>query len=216
MKLVEAKDTIEKYTRKPFSEIFEVSDMENIIRVKGLTGLLLEKLIKLPASSNLIDFEDGELKTNKCNENGKPLETMYISQISSRFDELLDSDLLFSDSWIFHKINRLLYVPVVKTSSNPSEWYFLNPIQIDLSFNENLKIVLEDDFNRIKKGIRDSIQSGDQNIHTTNGEFLQIRTKDSKPYNPIYSKELERYVSNKNFAFYFRTQFMSFITGGNL
>ena len=39
-------------------------------------------------------------------------------------------------------------------------------------------------------------------LHTTSGKYLQIRTKDSAPYHPIYSKIFNRYVSDKNFAIY--------------
>ena len=50
--------------------------------------------------------------------------------------------------------------------------------------------------------------SKDGLIHTSNGTHIQIRSKDSKPYHPIYSHKYGRYVSNKNHAFYFQKQFV--------
>lgn len=50
--------------------------------------------------------------------------------------------------------------------------------------------------------------SKDKQLHTSSGKYIQIRTKDSKPYHPIYSKEYNSYISKKNFAFYFKKDFM--------
>ena len=35
-------------------------------------------------------------------------------------------------------------------------------------------------------------------LHTVSGKFIQIRTKDSKPYTPIYSNVYGREISDKN------------------
>ena len=53
-----------------------------LIKNKGKTGKILELAIGIKLSSTNIDFEDGELKSNKCNSNGKSIETMFITQIS--------------------------------------------------------------------------------------------------------------------------------------
>ena len=50
--------------------------------------------------------------------------------------------------------------------------------------------------------------SPDRRIHTSNGQHIQVRSKDSMPYHPIYSGVYGRYVSNKNHAFYFRKEFV--------
>ena len=42
----------------------------------------------------------------------------------------------------------------------------------------------------------------------TNGNHIQVRSKDSKPYHPIYSTTYRRNVSDKNHAFYFQKQFV--------
>ena len=48
-------------------------------------------------------------------------------------------------------------------------------------------------------------------LHTAGGQFIQVRTKDSKPYTPIYSQKYGRYISDKNRAFYFKREFMKYI-----
>jgi DNA mismatch repair protein MutH len=208
MKLEDAIPKIEKFIGIKFKDIYTIDELRDIKIAKGNTGKLLEKIIGLPAGNTLRDFENGELKTNKCNETGKPLETMFISQISNRFDELLDESLKFKDSWIYEKIQRLLYVPVVKTDEDPDNWYFLKTVFIDISQNEDLYNQLKSDFEQIKQKVTEDVNSGDNFIHTSSGKYIQIRTKDAKPYNPIFSNRLNREVSNKNFAFYFKKDFM--------
>ena len=66
---------------------------------------------------------------------------------------------------------------------------------------------LQKEVNNICKQLRYHIEnSHDGFIHTSNGEHIQIRSKDSQPYHPIYSSTYGRYVSNKNHAFYFQKQ----------
>lgn len=208
MKLEEAIPKIEKIIGKKFKDLYTIDELRDIKIAKGNTGKLLEKIIGLPAGNTLRDFENGELKTNKCDETGNPLETMFISQISNRFDELLNENLEFKDSWIYKKIQRLLYVPVVKTDNDPDNWYFLKTVFVDITKDEHLYQQLKLDFETIKNKIRTDVNIKDKFIHTSSGEYIQIRTKDAKPYNPIFSDKLNREVSNKNFAFYFKKDFM--------
>lgn len=78
MKLKEAIIKLEPLVNKKFSNIFTKEEMEDIIKNKGRSGQLLELALGLRNSSKKLDFDDGELKTNKCNSSGKPLETMWI------------------------------------------------------------------------------------------------------------------------------------------
>ena len=210
MKLEQARPKLREITGKPFSDLYSLDELNGIIIAKGNTGKLLEKIIGLPAGNTLRDFEDGELKTNKARANGKPMETMFISQISSRVDELLNG-IPFMDSWIFEKIDRLIYVPVVKENLEPDNWYFLEHYFVETKEGSYLYNQLEEDFNRICSKMVQDIENRDGEIHTSSGRFIQIRTKDAKPYNPIYSKKYGRLISNKNFAFYFKKEFMIFI-----
>jgi len=71
---------------------------------------------------------------------------------------------------------------------------------------------LEADYYSISEQIRNLLDQGSKStIHTCNGRFIQIRTKDCKPYTPIYSRTYNRYISNKNYAFYFKKEFMKYI-----
>lgn len=186
---------------------------------KGGVGQFLEKLIGLENTSSLTDFSDGELKTNKSDVSGKPLETMFISQISSSFDELVNDELTFENSWLYQKIRNMLYVPICKIGDNPDNWFIHSAYHICLDHNPIVYQQLENDFLVIRTLLNQHIQqSSDGFIHTSNGEFIQIRSKDSKrsdgTYNPIFSTTYNRYVSDKNHAFYFKKEFMKAIQAG--
>lgn len=209
MKLKEAQEKIIQLCNIPFSEIFNETDFETIKRNKGKTGQLLELALGKKLDSFNIDFEDGELKSNKCDQNGTPLETVFITQISSVIDELLE-EKKFEDTHLYEKISNILYVPVCKIG-DPHDWMFLDAIHIDLS-NDRFSSLLDiwrEDYYSICKQLKAHIEtSADGFIHTSNGRHIQIRSKDSKPYHPIYSSTYGRYVSNKNHAFYFQRQFV--------
>ncbi|MFY9483420.1 MAG: hypothetical protein WBJ01_04035 [Tissierellaceae bacterium] len=85
--------------------------MTDIIRAKGRTGQIIESLLGLDSTNGNLDFVDGELKTNKCDSSGNLLETMFITQISSRIDELLEKKD-FYETLLYEKIRNLLYVPI--------------------------------------------------------------------------------------------------------
>ena len=209
MKLKEAQEKIIQLCNIPFSEIFNETDFETIKRNKGKTGQLLELALGKKLDSFNIDFEDGELKSNKCDQNGTPLETVFITQISSVIDELLE-EKKFEETHLYEKISNMLYVPVCKMG-DPYDWMFLDAIHIDLSDDRfsSLLAIWRDDYYSICKQLKAHIEtSADGFIHTSNGRHIQIRSKDSKPYHPIYSSTYGRYVSNKNHAFYFQRQFV--------
>lgn len=215
MKLIEAQKRIEKLANIPFKEYLSPEQVKDAMMIinKGRTGQLLELTIGLKLSNTILDFEDGELKTNKCDHAGKPLETMFITQTSSIIDELL-SKRKFQDTKLYQKIQRLLYVPISK-EGDPSMWMYLKPIQIDLSLPKYAYLArqLEIDYYSICNQLNQQLsESSKATLHTANGKFIQIRTKDSKPYRPIYSAIYERNISDKNRAFYFKKEFMKYIT----
>lgn len=213
MLLEEAKIRLGPLINVKLKHLVDTSQMENIIIAKGRMGQILEILLGIDNSSRTLDFIDGELKTNKCDRYGNPLETMYITQISSIIDELiLKKD--FYETRLFKKVSNLLYVPVCK-EGNPEDWFFLPYVHVNLENDRfyELKMQLEEDYYEICDTLRFHIEeSNDGYIHTSNGKFIQIRSKDSKPYNPIYSMIYKRYISNKNHAFYFKKDFMRHIT----
>lgn len=192
-----------------FGDLFSPEDMNMIIINKGKTGQLLEISLGMHLSSTNLDFDDGELKTNKCDAAGNPRETVFITQISSVIDELIQ-ERPFEQTHLYEKISNILYVPVCK-DGDPKNWMFLPSIHIDLEsprYSE-LRNIWRNDYYTICRQLKHYIEtSQDGFIHTSNGQHIQVRSKDSKPYHPIYSNIYGRYVSNKNHAFYFQKQFV--------
>ena len=209
MKLNEALSILKKTCNIKFSKLFNDLPSDLIIN-KGNVGQLLLKYIGLRLDSNLRDFDDGELKTNKSDQYGFPLETMFITQISKNFDDFL-SDKCFATTNVYLKISNLVYLSVCKENKNSDEWFFVNCYHVNLDTDKKLYLKLKDDYNSIKNQINRHLQTNDKQIHTSSGNFLQIRSKDSKPYHPIFSSSLDRYVSNKNHAFYFKKEFMRYV-----
>ncbi|MGL5717023.1 MAG: MutH/Sau3AI family endonuclease, partial [Paraclostridium sp.] len=132
MILNDAKVRIDALAGEKFGTFLTDEQMSDIKRNKGKSGQLLEITLGLNLSNTNLDFEDGELKTNKCDSSGKPLETMFITQIAKIIDELL-SEKNFYESKLYNKIENLLYVPIDKESDEPSEWSYLNCTHVNLN-----------------------------------------------------------------------------------
>lgn len=209
MKLEEACRRFNSLAGIRFGNLFSQEDMNMIIINKGKTGQLLELSLGMHLSNTNLDFDDGELKTNKCDSAGNPKETVFITQISSIIDELLQEQP-FEQTHLYEKINNILYVPVCKDGP-PHNWMFLPSIHVDLESARfsKLRNIWRRDYYSICDQLKRHIEtSADGFIHTSNGNHIQVRSKDSKPYHPIYSTTYGRYVSNKNHAFYFQKQFV--------
>lgn len=213
MKLQEACEKFNSLAGIRFGELFSPSDMDMIIINKGKTGQLLELALGMHLSSTNLDFEDGELKTNKCDAHGNPKETVFITQISSVIDELIQQSP-FEETHLYEKISNILYVPVCK-DGDPRTWMFLPSINIDLSKKQfsPLYEIWKDDYYSICRQLKKHIEtSPDGFVHTSNGKHIQVRSKDARDsrgyYHPIYSDTYGRYVSDKNHAFYFQKQFV--------
>ena len=220
MKLSEACERFNRLAGIEFGELFSPSDMETIIVNKGKTGQLLELALGMHLSSTNLDFEDGELKTNKCDRLGKPKETVFITQISSVIDELIQQRP-FEETHLYAKISNILYVPVCK-DGDPRTWMFLPSINVDLSKAKfsGLKDIWREDYYSICRQLKEHIEtSSDGFIHTSNGTHIQVRSKDARDsrgnYHPIYSDTYKRYVSDKNHAFYFQKRFVNDIKATN-
>lgn len=211
MKLAEAYIMISDLAYKPFEQIFSEEQISQIIINKGKAGQLLEVTLGKKLDSANIDFEDGELKTNKCDKHGNPCETIFITQISKVIDDLLNKRR-FEETHLYEKINNILYVPVCK-DGNPREWMYLPPVHVDLMSNEFSDILetCRKDYYIICEQLKLHIENSGS-IHTSNGEYIQVRSKDAKDsndnYHPIYSNEYGRYISDKNHAFYFKKNFV--------
>ncbi|MDX2110735.1 MAG: DNA mismatch repair protein MutH [Verrucomicrobiota bacterium] len=211
MKVEVAIPLLQQVCNVPFRNLF-IRHPEDLRTNKGNVGQLLLNHIGLTLDNSLCDFEDGELKTNKALPCGEPCETMFITQISRIIDSMITAPPKpFAESNLYNKIRNLIYLPVVKDSIDVGDWYFVKVIHLEAKPDSTLYKLLEEDYYSICKGLQMHIEnSRDGFIHTTNGTnlYLQIRSKDSKPYRPVYSTTYGKSVSNKNHAFYFRKEFM--------
>lgn len=209
MTLDEALPLLENSVGIPFKDLFD--DLPIDLKTnKGNVGQLLLLHIGLVLDSQLTDFDDGELKTNKADEYGNPKETMFITQISRQIDDYVSKKPLeFEDTTLFEKIKNLVFLPICKDGKNREDWFFVSCHHVDLSTQPEVFTQIKADYDFIIRKLRTDIETApDGFIHTSSGKFIQIRSKDSKPYNPIYSKTYGRAVSNKNHAFYFQKEFM--------
>ena len=191
----------------PFGTLFSEEELRYAILDKGKIGKVLERALGLRNGPSNKDFIDGELKTNKCKANGEPMETIAITQISSHIEELI-ANKPFKDTWLYEKISNILYVPVCREGMI-KDWFFFPSLHIDLTNPRFTKILnqLEEDYNLICTAIRKYCEEG-KVLSTINGKYIQIRTKDSCPYHPIYSTSYGRNISDKNRAFYFKKEFI--------
>ena len=190
---------------KKFSEIV-TPDLIN----KGSAGQLIEKAIGLDLSSDLLDFTDGELKTNKFIK-GKPAETMAITQVGHTLSEI-SGGISWKNSKVLKKVTSFILVPVHKDQPAPKDWIVGKATHFEESKYPSLYEKLATDYLDIGDQLR-SIFATRGELHTLNGrnEYLQIRTKDSKDVNGSYHpiKFDGRRISTKNFAFYLRKQFLN-------
>ena len=146
---------------------------------KGVRGQLLELALGIPNSSKLTDLVDGELKTFTKGE------SVAVTQLRHTLPEIFNHTP-FNQSKLGIKISRTLYVAFDRKNN------FLGT-----ATHTNQNPFIESDYNDICDYIRNT-----KTIHTFTGRngVLQIRTKDSKPYHPIFWEG--RQLSNKGFAFY--------------
>ena len=138
MKLEEALPVLWDCIGISFGDLFS-NLQKDLITNKGNVGQLLLLKIGLKLDSNLIDFEDGELKTNKSDPHGLPRETMFITQISQQIDNYVTSPpLTFRETNIYKKIRNLVFLPVCKDSKNQEDWFFTALRHINLDKNPAL------------------------------------------------------------------------------
>ena len=195
---------------------FNPNDIAQLKINKGKVGQILETYLGLPLNSRLTDFDDGELKTNKSNSDGEPKETMFITQLSSSIDDYIHCPHIeFKKSKLYHKIYNLVYLPICKDNDNYLEWTFIDCFRFEISKENQIFDILKADFESMCQSLHKQINEADGMIHTTpkgTTKYIQIRSKDSKnkngSYHPIFSAKLNRYISNKNHAFYFKKEFM--------
>ncbi len=205
-------DALKKLVSLEGSRIGDIGEPDLVN--KGIVGQIVEKKIGLNLSSDLLDFEDGELKSNKFL-NGKPAETLAVTQIGHVLDEIA-RDISWPNTKVLKKISSFVFLPIHKDDPEPKNWILGRATHFSKNKYPLDYKKLEEDYQDITSDIK-RILFGDGDLHTFNGRnaYLQIRTKDSKDklgnYHPV--KYLGRTISNKNYAFYIRPAFLNSILG---
>jgi DNA mismatch repair protein MutH len=104
----------------------------------------------------------------------------------------------------------MIYVAVDKSSKDEENWKVHHCKLVkesDIRFHKFYE-QCANDISDIFSQVKNKLNNPNEMLHTTNGKYLQIRTKDSKPYHPIYSRIYRKNVSDKNHAFYFKKEFV--------
>lgn len=179
---------------------------------KGVVGQIVERKIGVDLSSDLLDFEDGELKSNKFLK-GKPSETLAVTQVGHILPEI-EAEISWPESKVLKKISSFIFLPIHKDNPKPEEWLVGRAVHFSKKLYPKQYLRLAEDYDAISHQIRDVLGTSGE-LHTINGpnKYLQIRTKDGKDpsgnYHPIKYKG--RLLSNKNYAFYIRPGFLNAI-----
>ena len=160
---------------------------------KGVRGQLLELALGIPNSSKLTDMVDGELKSFT---KGEPI---AVTQLKHTLPQIFDKTP-FPQTKIGIKLQQTLYVGFDRQNN------FLGTTTLTPDSNPKHYELLQNDYDFIANCIRQSFYNKSE-LNTINGlnGLLQIRTKDSKPYHPIYYKT--QMLKNKGMAFYLTGRF---------
>lgn len=193
-------------TGRRFREYMPPDDMSYMRRNKGRAGQLLEKAIGLPLSTALMDFPDGDLKSYKCDRLGIPLETMAIHAVGNEIDDLVARQS-FASSSVHCKTQRLIVLGVCKVAGDPGDWFVACRSLVDARPGTSWYQKFERSYEQILDRFHAHLSSSGR-FHTSSGTYIQLRTKDSKPYKQLYSSIRNDLISDKNIAFYFKKTFM--------
>ncbi len=138
-------------------------------RNKGGRGLWVEEQLGMKQSSQLNDFEDGELKAFKEGQ------TIAVTMVQHCLNEILDKSVSYSESNVGKKLYNVLFVKFAKTGE------FVKSLVSNSQIHRELHYKLSEDYNYICEEIRRRYDNNEE-LTTINGKhkLLQIRTKASK------------------------------------
>ena len=138
-------------------------------RNKGGRGLWVEEQLGMKQSSQLNDFDDGELKAFKEGQ------TIAVTMVQHCLNEILDRGVSYSESNVGKKLNNVLFVKFAKTGE------FVKSLVTNSQIHRELHYKLSEDYNYICAEIRRRYDNNEE-LTTINGKhkLLQIRTKASK------------------------------------
>ena len=138
-------------------------------RNKGGRGLWVEEQLGMVQSSQLNDFDDGELKAFKEGQ------TIAVTMLQHCLDEIFDRSVSYSESNVGKKLYNVLFVKFAKTGE------FVKSLVSNSQIHRELHYKLSEDYNYICEKIRERYNNN-QELNTINGphKLLQIRTKANK------------------------------------
>ena len=138
-------------------------------RNKGGRGLWVEEQLGMVQSSQLNDFDDGELKAFKEGQ------TIAVTMLQHCLDEIFDRGVSYSESNVGKKLRNVLFVKFAKTGE------FVKSLVSNSQIHRELHYKLSEDYNYICEKIRERYNNN-QELNTINGpnKLLQIRTKANK------------------------------------
>ena len=138
-------------------------------RNKGGRGLWVEEQLGMKQSSQLNDFDDGELKAFKEGQ------TIAVTMVQHCLDEIFDRGVSYSQSNVGKKLYNVLFVKFAKTGE------FVKSLVSNSETHRELHYKLSEDYNYICAEIRRRYDNNEE-LTTINGKhkLLQIRTKASK------------------------------------
>ena len=167
-------------------------------RNKGGRGLWIEEQLGMKQSSQLNDFDDGELKAFKEGQ------TIAVTMLQHCLNEIIESRVSYDNSNVGKKLNNVLFVKFAKSGK------FVKSLVSNLQTHQELHIKLREDYEFICNEIRRRYDNNEE-LNTINGKhnLLQIRTKASKTklgkYVPLEYNG--RRLKDKAMAFYLTTTF---------
>ena len=138
-------------------------------RNKGGRGLWVEEQLGMPQSSQLNDFDDGELKAFKEGQ------TIAVTMLQHCLSEIFDRRVSYSESNVGKKLKNVLFVKFAKSGK------FVKSLVSNADKYKQLYYDLSTDYNYICEKIRERYNNN-QELNTINGpnKLLQIRTKANK------------------------------------
>ena len=138
-------------------------------RNKGGRGLWVEEQLGMKQSSQLNDFDDGELKAFKEGQ------TIAVTMVQHCLNEIFDRGVSYSESNVGKKLNNVLFVKFAKTGE------FVKSLVSNSETHRELHYKLSEDYNYICEEIRRRYDNNEElNTITGSNGLLQIRTKASK------------------------------------
>ena len=167
-------------------------------RNKGGRGLWVEEQLGMVQSSQLNDFDDGELKAFKEGQ------TIAVTMLQHCLDEIFDRSVSYSESNVGKKLYNVLFVKFAKTGE------FVKSLVSNSQIHRELHYKLSEDYNYICEKIRERYNNN-QELNTINGphKLLQIRTKANKnrlgKYVPLEYNG--KRLKDKAMAFYLTRKF---------